>query len=424
MKHRATAFKKDLQYYKFCAYGFLKNLRLFEPFIMLFFLENGLTFLQIGGLYSIREITRNVFEIPAGIIADSLGRRRTMIWSFTFYIMSFLIFYFAKSYTVFIAAMVFFSLGDAFRTGTHKAMIFDYLRIHGWENQKVTYYGLTHSWSQMGSALSALISATFVFITGSFRWIFLVSVVPYLLDLILMSTYPKILDGATSALSRKQIARTFKKVFLDFLKSFTNSRLLKAIGNMSVYTGYYKAAKDYLQPVLQTFALSVPVFLVMKNRERESIIIGVIYFIIYLITSFTSRRAGRFSDLFGKLNLPLNITLLVGLSAGALSGLFYHFELFALSIILYIFIYVVENLRKPIAVSYISEAGNKNILASVLSAESQAEAIFAAILAPLIGYVADQISLGYSIFAVSAFLVILSPLFLLRKKVWNQTSKT
>ncbi len=31
-------FNKDLQFYKFCAYGFLKNLRFFEPFLMLFFL--------------------------------------------------------------------------------------------------------------------------------------------------------------------------------------------------------------------------------------------------------------------------------------------------------------------------------------------------------------------------------------------------
>ena len=86
-------FNKDLQYYKFCIYGFLKNLRFFEPFLILFFLEKGLSFFQIGTLYAIREITINILEIPTGIVADSLGRRRTMIFSFIAYIISFIIFY-------------------------------------------------------------------------------------------------------------------------------------------------------------------------------------------------------------------------------------------------------------------------------------------------------------------------------------------
>ena len=108
-------FQKDKQYFKFCAYGFLKNLRLFEPFLILFFLEAGLSFLEIGVLYSVREIMRNLLEMPAGILADALGRRRTMISSFGFYIISFLSFYFSYSYALFMMAMIFYALGDAFR---------------------------------------------------------------------------------------------------------------------------------------------------------------------------------------------------------------------------------------------------------------------------------------------------------------------
>ncbi len=42
---------------------------------------------------------------------------------------------------VLLVAMVFFAFGDAFRTGTHKAMIFEYLKIKSWQSQKVDYYG-------------------------------------------------------------------------------------------------------------------------------------------------------------------------------------------------------------------------------------------------------------------------------------------
>jgi len=172
MSDPVNIFRKNLQYYKFCFYGFLKNLRFFEPFLILFFLESGLSFLQVGVLYSIREIARYLLEIPAGFIADSIGRRITMVTSFSFYILSFVVFYTGSFFFIFIFAMICYSIGDAFRTGTHKAMIFDYLKINGWEDQKVSYYGHTRSFSQLGSALSALLAGFFIFFTGMYRAIF------------------------------------------------------------------------------------------------------------------------------------------------------------------------------------------------------------------------------------------------------------
>ena len=81
-------FPRNSQFYKFSIYGFLKNLKFFDPFIILFFREMGLSFLEIGTLFSIREITINVFEIPTGVIADTYGRRISMIFSFISYIFS------------------------------------------------------------------------------------------------------------------------------------------------------------------------------------------------------------------------------------------------------------------------------------------------------------------------------------------------
>ena len=416
MDKKGKNFEKDLQFYKFCFYGFLKNLRLFEPFLILFFLENNLSFLQIGVLYSIREITRSIFEIPAGIIADSIGRKKTMVSSFVFYIISFVAFYFSGGYTEFIIAMAFYSLGDAFRTGTHKAMIFDYLKTKDWEDQKVYYYGHTRSYSQLGSAVSALIAGFLVFFTGSFRLIFLFSTIPYVLDLILISSYPKELDGKIARFRKGKISANFKKVFFDFLYSFKEMKVLKAIVSLSLFTGYYKAVKDYLQPVLKTLALALPVFVLYEEKQRASVIIGITYFIIYLLTSYSSRNSGRFAEKFKSLNLPLNFTILAGLIFGSLSGLFFEMDLMLLSIAFFIGIYVIENLRKPIGISYVAEKINKDILATVLSAESQAHTLIAALIAPAIGIVADFFGIGYAIMLASLFLVFISPFFLLKKK--------
>jgi MFS family permease len=416
MEKLKRSFTKDTQYFKFCLYGFLKNLEFFEAFQILFLLENGLTFLQIGLLYSIREIMRNLLEIPAGIFSDSLGRRKTLMFSFGFYIVSFLIFYFSHLYQAFVVAMIFYSLGDAFRTGTHKAMIFDYLRLKGWIDQKVYYYGHTRSWSQMGSAFSAVIAAILIYYSGGFRVIYLYSAIPYFLDLLLISSYPKVLDGEVAIFDKTRIFANFKKVFNDFLFAIKNWKVLKALINLSSHTGFYSAMKDYLQPVLQTLALSLPIFLTYQETQRTSIIVGGVYFIVFLLTSFSARHAGRFSSRFSSLVFPLNVTLIIGLSMGVLSGLSYLQNWLILSVVFYVGIYIIENLRKPIGIAYMTENIDHHILATVLSAESQVHALVAAICAPLIGFIADKYGLGYAIAGVSALMVVLSPAYLVRKQ--------
>ena len=416
MNKRKRYFKKDIQYYKFCAYGFLKNLRLFEPFIILFFLENNLTFIKIGILYSIREITRNIFEIPAGIISDSLGRKKTMIASFGLYIVSFVTFYFAQSYTVFVVAMIVYSFGDAFRTGTHKAMIFDYLKMNQWEDQKVYYYGHTRSWSQLGSAISALVAGLLVFFSGSYRMIFIYSAIPYVLDLFLIISYPRELNGQVAGFSKKRIGEKFKDVLRDFFSALFNRRSLKSIANLSMFTGYYRAVKDYLQPVLQSLAVGMPVLLVLEEKQRTAVIIGMIYFFIYLLTSFSSRKSGYFTARYKFIFIPLNITLLGGFVFGLISGILFEYQIMIVAVIAYIAVFLIENLRKPIGISYITENIDNRILATVLSAESQAHALVAAIVAPVIGFLADRFGVGYALAIISVFMLLLAPVYMARKK--------
>lgn len=410
----ARTFTKDLQYYKFCSYGFLKNLRFFEPFLYLFFLSKGLTFFEIGTLVALREVVVNVLEIPAGLIADALGRRRTMMSAFLAYIISFSMFYFALDYWIFAVSFLFYGFGDAFRQGTHKSMIVDYLRMKGWNDQKTHYYGHTRSWSQIGSAVSSLVAAALVIITGNYQTVFLFSTIPYFLNLILIASYPAELDGAIVQHERNAFAKNFKQVFHDFRTSFRNPEVLKTIGNLSIYSGFYKAVKDYLQPVLNAAAISIPLFLYLKGEQRSAILIGIVSFLIYLSTALASRRSGRFSELFHNSAKPLNITLYIGFFTGIVAGIFYHYGFLLVAGLLFIFIYLVENLRKPIGIGHLTDQIDHHILSSSLSVQSQAETIIAAVLAPLLGLIADYEGIDIALISISCFMII--PALFLRIK--------
>ena len=405
---------KNLQYYKFCLYGFLKNLRFFDAFLVLFLLESGLDFLLIGVLYSIREITLSVTEIPSGVIADALGRRRTLVTSFALYILSFLMFYVAAGFFWFAVAMFIFALGDAFRTGVHKAMIFDYLKRNNRENQKVDYYGHTRSWSQAGTALSSLLAGFIVFYTGSFRLIFPATIAPYIVDMFLVWSYPKYLDGKNIPFSFSLIIKEFKEVLAAFFHSFRKITFIRVLTSSSLYTGYYRAVKDYIQPLLKQYALALPLLAFLNNDQKIAVTVGIIYFVIYLLTAVASHNAGRFAALFSGLFKTMNLTILIGLFAGIITGVVFSQEFYVAAIIGFVVILVIENLRKPVGTALVANLSKQQAWATTLSASSQAKSLIAAMLAPLIGWLADKYNPGSGIAIVTILLLFMLPLFYLK----------
>ena len=398
---------RDRMFYRFSLYGFLKNLRFFDPFILLIFRSYGLSYLQIGLLYSIRDIAANILEIPTGVLADSFGRRRAMVFAFVSYILSFVMFYFLEDFLFLSLAMILFAFGEAFRSGTHKALILTYLKQKKISDLKVAYYGLTRSASQFGSAINALIAAGIVFYSGSYRVMFLAATIPYTLDLINVVTYPKSLDGELHRAQKEDILNKVKTTFQEFLRIFTKGSVLKALLNSSSFGGLFRAIKDYLQPVLALMALSMSIFAQMEDTRREALVIGLVYFFIYLLTSFASRRAFRFTKRFSSLPAAVNISYLIGIGLLFLSGIMTRLEFTLAAVILFIGLYVINNIRRPINVGLISDQISSNVMASGLSAEAQLTTMFSALFAPLLGFLADSFGVGDSLALVGLGMLLL-----------------
>jgi len=383
--------------YKFSFYGFLKNLRFFEPFIILLFREEGLSFFQIGLLYSIRDLTTNIIEIPSGIYADAFGRRKSMLLSFSAYIISFLVFYLFTGFYFFAGAMIFFAVGEAFRTGTHKALILEYLNIKGLKNQKVSYYGRTRAASQFGSAINSLIAAALVFYSGNYRYVFLATALPYVLNLINLTTYPKELDGDLIQLKKGAISEQLKTTFKAFFAIFKDRDAMRAILNSASFTAFFKSTKDYLQPVIKTLAISIPLFLSWSDTRRTAVIIGIVYFIIYMLTSYASHSAEKVSKRFANIAKAINVTFWIGASFLFIAGLASWKSFGFLSVLVFLGLYIIHNLRKPMNVAFISDQISNKVMASGLSVESQVTTILMVIISPLLGVLADIFSVGVAL---------------------------
>jgi MFS family permease len=406
--------KKDRMFLKFSLYGFLKNLRFFEPFILLFFRDAGLSFLQIGLLFSIRDLATNLLEIPTGVYADAFGRRRSMVMAFVAYILSFVIFFFLPNFYVYALAMVLFAFGEAFRTGTHKALILEYLKLNDMAHLKVEYYGRTRSASQLGSALNALVAAALVFSSGNYRYVFVASILPYVLDLINLATYPKELDGELQQTHQGTIGAQLRATLSSFIGVFRHPPALRAILNSSGFDAFFKATKEYLQPILETFAIALPVLVALEDTRRSAAIIGVVYFGIYLLTSYASRSAARFGRRFSTTAQGLNWTFLAGAVLLFGAGAAAQRQWDVIAILIFLGFYLLHNVRRPMTVAYVSDQISSRVMAAGLSAESQFTTVGAALLAPILGALADWLGVGVALACLGGGMLVLALFFRLQ----------
>lgn len=422
-------FKKDLQFWKFSFYGFVKNLRFFDPYLILFFREVGISYFEIGVLFSIREIATNILELPTGIIADSYGRRRAMMAAFFVYILSFVVFYFFPAFIPYIGAMLLFAVGEAFRSGTHKAMILDYITRNGMADQKVHYYGYTRSWSQRGSALSALLAGLIVFVHGQYHQVFLYSIVPYIIGFFLIKSYPEYLDFNAVADTKSSVSESenvgaqikhelrtsIKSTLRDFRDLLKYKKLRCLMLNSSVYDGVFKTAKDYIQPIMRNLALGLPFLMALGDQKRVALMIGVLYFFLYMLTATVSQRSGKVSERFSTPEKGLNLTYLVSILVVVAVGVSMLYNASLAAVVLFIGFYVLQNLRRPMTLGYVSEKIKGTVMATGLSTESQLKTLIVAVAAPIFGALVDNFGLGWSMCALAVIPLAVYPILRVRK---------
>ena len=386
--------------FRFSLYGFLKNLRFFEPFLILFFRQKGLSFFEIGWLISFREICINVLEVPTGVVADLYGRRKAMIMSFLAYIGSFALFAVSDSLGLLLGAMVCFAIGEAFRTGTHKAMIFDYLQREGRADEKTLFYGTTRSWSKVGTAVSVVIASALVYVSAESREgvanyaiIFWASIVPYCMGLWNFVCYPKYLDACP--LDKPTIGTAVQHLVSTCRDCVGNVRLRSLLLESVACEGLFHTSKDYVQPLVKQWVILLPLAAAMSGDQRTAILMGCVTFVLAVVSGIGSKQAHRFATACrGEERAALVGWVAMLALYGLLVPTLHWRDLYPIAIAGFVLLHLVENLWRPVQLSrYDAFAGGAKG-ATVLSVESQGKSLAMFLLAPLVGFLVDHHGLG------------------------------
>jgi len=372
---------------RFCLYGFLKNQLYFEPFLILAFRARGLDYFQIGLLVALRYVVLAIVEIPSGAIADLWGKRRTMVVAFSVYIVAFGILALTGRLFLMGTAMALLGLGDAFRSGTHKALILSWLTIHDREDESTQIYGITRSWSKLGSSLSALIAGCLVFFQGEYTSVFWFAIIPYALDLINLATYPAELDEIS--INKPSLAEIWEHLHTAMRDIVDSHNLPLLLTESMCFHGLYASCKDYLQPIVMAAAVSLPFFVGVDLPQRTALLIAIVFSLLHLLESAAARAShilggkDKNNERAARIIWAAQALVMFGLLNFLFDGNYW------VSIAGFLALAILNNLFRPNVIGRIATESPPATRATVLSAESQLKSIFVAIMSPLLGLAVD-----------------------------------
>jgi hypothetical protein len=227
--------------------------------------------------------------------------------------------------------------------------------------------------------------------TNQFIYVFFFAIFPYLLNIINFLGYPREIDCKLEGKTTLQnIVHHLKDTLVISMKQASLRRLvLESMG----FEGFFKASKDYLQPILMAAALPLTATLFggceLSDTQKSVFLIGPVYFLLFVLSALASRNAYRLILHLGHedksahhlwgicvlVYLFLLPTMAMGIHGIMISG--------------FIVLYVLQNLWRPVLISRFDAHSDEAKGSTILSIESQAKTLSTMILAPLLGLAID-----------------------------------
>ena len=143
--------------------------------------------------------------------------------------------------------------------------------------------------------------------------------------------------------------------------------------------------------MLQAVALTLPIMMAYSDQKRTAVLVGAVYFVLYLLSSFASRHAGWFATLTGNEDKAARELWVIYLLVFAMLGIGFWLGLWYAVIGVFILLSILQNFWRPILISRFASEANKEQMATVLSIESQGKSMATAGIVVVLGWSIDLI---------------------------------
>lgn len=179
-----NSFKANV--FKICLHSFLTGTRPFLPIMFVYFSSLGLSFAQIGSLFSVMAISSLVFEIPAGSFSDRFGAKYSIMFSSLIFSFVFFAVGYFEDFYAFVLIFIAWGAAKAFYSGSDVTLIIESLKIQKRELKTSKYIG--YKWSSFygGLCFGGLLSPVIIVFGKEYAFYF--SSVLYFLSIFLVAT--------------------------------------------------------------------------------------------------------------------------------------------------------------------------------------------------------------------------------------------
>ena len=181
-------------------------------FWILFFIQNGLSLLQIGLLESIFHGTSLLCEIPSGMLADRFSYKTNLYLARLASIVSSILILFGQgSFWIYAIAMMVNALSYNFDSGTSTAFLYDSAVEAGQKDRYLQISSFLSGVAEVTRTLGTVVAG--FFIHGALAWTYLIAIVLSLLSILLifLMKEPESKSGERNHLTIKSILVVVKQ---------------------------------------------------------------------------------------------------------------------------------------------------------------------------------------------------------------------
>jgi len=139
-------------------------------------------------------------------------------------------------------------------------------------------------------------------------------------------------------------------------------------------------------------ALALPLFVYMENTRRSTIIVGMVYFALHLLSAWASRKSHIITQWTGGEEQGASFIWKSVLFVYLVLAAVLYLKWYYVAIAGFVVLYVMQNLWRPILISRFDEYATETRGATVLSIESQAKSVSTILAAPILGIAVDFVN--------------------------------
>jgi MFS family permease len=389
---------------KFYLTSFLKNQTYFTPILIVFLQAQHLSYQQIFWVFTIGSIFSFLIEIPTGIFADLYGKRKSVIISKFGIFLSFVVFGFSSVFWHFVIAQALFVFGNAFRSGTETAYVYDYT-IQNEKNgvpQYTEVKGKQKFWARIGESGATALGGVIAAALG-YRYVFFIAAIPAFFNFLLAISWEEIKEHHAGAVKIEHTIQHTKKSLCEIWK---NKATLMIILNITLFTSVLAASNKFIQPYMTEAGIPIAAF-------------GFVYAAALGLTAFIVRYSYKIEATFGRIRSINTLSLLAAIPLAVIGFRFISIA----GVVLFFIVVIIENIRSPIANTEFHKRVLSEQRATQGSILSLAKSGGQAVILPIAGFFAESYSMYTALLVLSGILVVNGILFFLRSRTEKEPTR-